>query len=107
MAPSIRARGPVNRVPRRQSTVPMDAFRAMARVKTWFAPSKSLRPMRIAVMVRAPMVVSIVRAEKNMMKGKEMLIAPTAFIPTPWPTKMPSTIPKRKILTMLSIEGTV
>jgi len=107
VAPSIRARGLVKSVPARQIMVPMAALRMIEWVKTWFAPWKSLRPIRIAAMVSPPMVVSMVVAEKNMMNGKDMLIAPTAFIPTPWPTKMPSTIENKKILTMLRIEGRV
>ena len=99
--------GPERRVPARKRKKLIAVFKTKTRRKTWFAPSKSFRPTLMAVTVSPPMVVSMITDSKNMMKGKEMLMAHTALIPTQCPTNMPSTMEKRKMLTMLSMEGRV
>ena len=47
--------------------------------------------MRMAATVAPPMGNMAAMATMKVMKGTPMFTAPRAAVPTPWPTKMPST----------------
>ena len=75
------------------ATVSVPASECM---NAWFAPVMSPRPMRTADTVTPPTTVSMTKALSTITNGHTRLIAPSASVPMPCPTKMPSMIVKRK-----------
>ena len=60
--------------------------------KARLAPVRSRRPMAMATAVAPPMGNMAAAATTKVMKGTPMFTAPRAAAPTPWPTKIPSTM---------------
>ena len=72
---------------------------------TVLAPFSSPLPILIAVIVVPPIMKSMLSAFSIIMNGYVKLIAPSASVPTPAPTNIPSITVNKKKLTILSTDG--